>query len=57
MLQATSKLIHRKRPAGRTTAAEPGQKQTSIEWPETNTLSVGEHPCDGESVEAKGMPK
>jgi hypothetical protein len=32
-------------------------KPTSLERPETNTLSVGAHPRDGESVEAKGMPK
>ena len=35
----------------------PGHKPTSLERPETNTLSVGAHPRDGESVEAKGMPK
>jgi hypothetical protein len=32
-------------------------KPTSLERAETNTLSVGAHPRDGESVEAKGMPK
>jgi hypothetical protein len=31
-------------------------KPTSLERPETNKLSVGAHPRDGESVEAKGMP-
>src|ERR1700753_2677493 len=34
-----------------------GHKQTSLERPETDTLSVREHPRDRESVEAKGMPK
>ena len=33
------------------------RKPTSLERPETNTLAVGAHPRDGESVEAKGMPK
>jgi hypothetical protein len=37
--------------------AEKCQKLTSLERPETNTLSVGAHLRDGESVEAKGMPK
>jgi hypothetical protein len=32
-------------------------KPTSLERNETNTLSVEAHPRDGESVEAKGMPK
>jgi hypothetical protein len=32
-------------------------KPTSLERPETNTLSVGAHPRDREGVEAKGMPK
>jgi hypothetical protein len=34
-----------------------GHKQTSLELPETNTLSVAEHPRSRESVEAEGMPK
>jgi hypothetical protein len=34
-----------------------GQKPTSLERAETNTLSVGAHPRDWESVEAKGMPE
>jgi hypothetical protein len=33
------------------------QKPTSLERPETNTLSAGANLRDGESVEAKGMPK
>jgi hypothetical protein len=33
------------------------QEPISLERPETNTLSVGAHPRDGESVEAKGTPK
>jgi hypothetical protein len=37
--------------------SEMCHKPTSLERPETNTLSVGAHPRDGESVEAKGMPK
>src|SRR5207342_267144 len=31
-----------------------GHKPTSLEPAETNTLSVGAHPRDGESVEAEG---
>jgi hypothetical protein len=36
---------------------KPAHKPTSLERNETNTLSVEAHPRDGESVEAKGMPK
>jgi hypothetical protein len=46
----------------RTLSDRPGwsvwcHKPTSLERNETNTLSVEAHPRDGESVEAKGMPK
>jgi hypothetical protein len=37
--------------------SEKCHKPTSLERPETNALSVGAHPRDGESVEAKGVPK
>jgi len=54
---ASPQRNHASRPVSTDFCNKICHKPTSLERPETNTLSVGAHPRDGESVEAKGMPK